>query len=43
MEKLCLIDAEDNNEYELIVNHEDAEKARRGINTINIINQYIIY
>jgi len=36
-EELLLIDAEDNKEYKIIVSSEDAEKARRGTNAINII------
>jgi len=36
-EQLLLIDAEDNKEYTVIISAEDADRARRGINAINII------
>jgi len=43
-EQLLLIDAEDNKEYKVIVSAEDAERARRGINAINIImNNFNIF
>jgi len=37
MEKVCLIDAEGNKEYKIILSSEDTEKARRGKYTIYIV------
>jgi len=35
MENVCLIDVETNRTYYILVNSEDAEKARKGMDIIN--------